>query len=502
VNEMRDLGAQHRLYRFMDRNMVDSRTGIVGGGFLDGVPELPVNALRACMVLGFHLGDGSPPDEPPPNLCLSMPPSKGSDTDAFNAADLIRLKDYKGLVGLDISYHALPPNAKLQKDFKDAATTTGTSDGENVEAIPALAALGGLRALQIRSCLRIDDSTIAELAAGLPNLEKLDIGYCQKVGDGGLQALKALRWLRELNLEYCDRISDVGVTQTLPSLPKLQILSLEGTRVRNDSVQVLARCPGLQEINLSRTSVSGDAMAAGFKHMKQLHRVVLECCLQLTSAAFVGIAKQCPHLQQATLRGSQKLTDEALAELSQCQNLETLIVSDIKGLTFRGSDFSACPELRQIDAAATSAQDDAVVIWGNMGELRVVVLDKTPITDRSVDALIKAPKLHNLSIEGCHQVSNEAKKRWENHSKGLGARWAEKQKQQIAGFKGMVLDKDSSAEEVVQKSANAGGRRTTRGTKAGTSKVDPEISQRSQEALAQARQELDPGVGVGSVDRV
>ena len=76
IKYLRKEGVHERLYNFLDRDRVDPLTGVKGGGFLDSAPELPLNALRACFLFGFHKKEeGYAP--PPSALCLALSESHG-----------------------------------------------------------------------------------------------------------------------------------------------------------------------------------------------------------------------------------------------------------------------------------------------------------------------------------------------------------------------------------------------------------------------------------------
>jgi len=74
--------------------------------------------------------------------------------------------------------------------------------------------------------------------------------------------------LVEVMLER-SRVSAAGLAQ-LARLPRLERVSLQGTRCSNDDFLVLADCPSLREVNLSWTQVNDEALQM-FARRKRLH---------------------------------------------------------------------------------------------------------------------------------------------------------------------------------------------------------------------------------------
>ncbi len=67
------------------------------------------------------------------------------------------------------------------------------------------------------------DKQLAQKVKGLTNLEKLNLGDCDKLTDAGLVHLKGLTNLKELNLRDCDKITDAAISKLQKALPNCYI---------------------------------------------------------------------------------------------------------------------------------------------------------------------------------------------------------------------------------------------------------------------------------------
>lgn len=84
-----------------------------------------------------------------------------------------------------------------------------------------------LNSLSLRGCTAISDKGLVSLSASLLGLSDLSLGSCESLTDTGLSALRRLRWLKSLNLQYCDVITDGGIAYLVEGLPYLVHLNTD-----------------------------------------------------------------------------------------------------------------------------------------------------------------------------------------------------------------------------------------------------------------------------------
>lgn len=120
------------------------------------------------------------------------------------------------------------------------------------------------------------DDTTLELLEKFPKLMSLDLYYCTKVGEAGIQSLSThCRFLKELKLGGCSQLTDTHI----------------------DSI--VRGCP-------------------------QLTRLDLTLCYQLTDASFESIAKYCPNLTRLQLFIWSRVNNPGLLHLNNLPTLRVL----------------------------------------------------------------------------------------------------------------------------------------------------------------------------------
>jgi hypothetical protein len=116
-------------------------------------------------------------------------------------------------------------------------------DGELEQFVNEASALGSLVMLNLSENRSITDEGLEKLAQ-LKGLKILNLSSCS-ITSTGMQFLKDLPHLVQLDLSYCNRINDLGL-RVLKNLPNLAVLNLQGcSKVTNGGVSKLRR-PGLE----------------------------------------------------------------------------------------------------------------------------------------------------------------------------------------------------------------------------------------------------------------
>ena len=108
------------------------------------------------------------------------------------------------LVQLDISFHPKITDASLAH----------------------VAKLSSLRSLACVECAEITDAGLAHLQTTPARLTTLNFGSCEKITDAGLEHLRTVTGLVNLKLSNCSLITDRGVSQLAASLSALEHISL------------------------------------------------------------------------------------------------------------------------------------------------------------------------------------------------------------------------------------------------------------------------------------
>ncbi|WP_435005197.1 hypothetical protein P12x_003092 [Tundrisphaera lichenicola] len=201
---------------------------------------------------------------------------------------------------------------------------------------------------------KINNDFLACLGA-FPEIGKLDL-EAATISDDALEYFKSLGSIRELWIGET-AITDAGLAKLVLHHPRLDTLSLQGTKVTQVGLAELAKLPLLTDLLLNSTETND-------KGLEKLATV--------------------KSLEDLGLRGT-KVTSEGLMHLKRL------------------------PKLAKIRLYYTGVDDTGVKLLSEIPTLSLVDLSMTKITDVSLDYLARLPRLDDLDVTA-NKISPEALK--------------------------------------------------------------------------------------------
>lgn len=167
----------------------------------------------------------------------------------------------------------------------------------------------------------------------------------------------------------------------LHSLPNLNRILLEDTRITDRGLSVVADLNQLSWIRLDDTAVTdeGVAMIQGMKLMEEL-----------------GLART-------------NVTNKGLKSLSQMTQLRTLFLDDTQVTDAGLVHLKGNPRLRMLTLRNTAITDDGLSVIAGMANLRTLDLGNTQVTDKGLKQLVDLKNLKNLSLDGTEVTQEGAK---------------------------------------------------------------------------------------------
>ncbi|ETV75669.1 hypothetical protein H257_10061 [Aphanomyces astaci] len=243
-----------------------------------------------------------------------------------------------------------------------------------------------LRELQLEWCQHVTDVSVTHIA-NARNLRLECLGLTgTAMSSAGVVKLSCCEHLRELTLQACDRVD------ALPSpLPNLQVLDIRGLSYIADAdlfaflklVWTNMRKVNLGESNLSIASLTA-LQAQGTCPV--LHCLDLSWCFHLTNNVVAACFPLTPLLHTIKLR-CVDIDDTCLDAIgAHCPRLVKLNVARCRAVSDKGlaSIFANCPALQHVDVAWTLVSNAAVL-----------------------DMLHLCPELRSLSVQGCKNINRE-----------------------------------------------------------------------------------------------
>jgi hypothetical protein len=277
-----------------------------------------------------------------------------------------------------------------------------------------------LTEITLRCCRSITNKSVKHLVEYCPHIKHLDISDC-KITDESLRYLRELNQLKEINLELCDQISDVGLIFLSTDIQfSLRHLNLRYTNITDNGLSHLTishkeiiylnleHChhittDGIQSVfdellliqhlyisTNSRSSVNMIQIIANSRvtdsfHLKSL-RLGFGCTVNYFS--MLDFIQNCFHLEHIDLGRCDGVTDTTIFPIA-----------------------SHCPLLKSIYLRQCELTDIAIIALGE----RCLYLEKMVLrgcyrlTDAAIIGLSKTcPDLKSLDLADCMKLSDEA----------------------------------------------------------------------------------------------
>jgi len=245
--------------------------------------------------------------------------------------------------------------------------------------------------------------------------EKFNLYSCERITDAGLKNLSQCNRLREIDLSFCDQVTDQGVEALALNCPNLTSVILHSTSISDRALICLGKMSSrLEELSVSYCKDISDhginAIARNCKNLMHLHAAR---CSNLTDLAIDALARFNPKLRTLEVTGCVLLSDSAFHSLAQaCHYLERIDLEECHLLTNSSLyHFSIhCSFIKDLSLSHCENVTDEGIGQLCEGELRQTLesidLDNCPLlSDAALRSLSNCPKLRNIELIDCLQIT-------------------------------------------------------------------------------------------------
>jgi len=230
-------------------------------------------------------------------------------------------------------------------------------------------------------------------------------------------------YLEELNISWCQNITDKGIRLIAEGCPDLKSLICKG------SEGLTANCfsnlnPGnLKELRvlnlLSCSNVTDETVEDIGRACHELEYLCLSNCREITDRALVAIAQGCPHLKDLELALCSNLTDAGFVQLSKnCHELERMDLEDcnqITDTTLHNLNIG-CPALCSLSLSHCELLTDnglSEFCGSHKDKIQILELDNCPhITDAAFEYMKPLKTLERVDLYDCQNITKEAIKKF------------------------------------------------------------------------------------------
>jgi Leucine-rich repeat (LRR) protein len=244
----------------------------------------------------------------------------------------------------------------------------------------------GTTAVNLRSTW-ITDVDLDRLAR-LQDLRILDLSLTN-LTDAGMERLKSLPLVTDLNLVYAELITDAGVAY-LKGWKNLERLNLRGTKVNDTGLEHLKRLTSLKSLDLSFTEVTDN----GLEHLASLTELQ-QLSIGGNKMSGVGLhsLELLPRLRSLDLSGSQR-TDSGIWSISVTDlNLDSI---------------AALAQLRELNLGGAKITNLGLKKLTRLIELRSLDLSGTQVSDKGLEVLSSLHNLEKLRLWKCKEIGDGA----------------------------------------------------------------------------------------------
>ncbi|XP_072513103.1 uncharacterized protein [Salminus brasiliensis] len=300
------------------------------------------------------------------------------------------------------------------------------------ELLRQLRAFTALKHLSLVNSPLITDSGLTVLSS-LLKLQHLNLSACSKLTDSCLQHITKLQCLSLLALNKT-KVSDAGLLVYLKSAPStLAQLGLNETAITEATLTALPKCvPQLRLLSIARTKVSDVSALAELHCLQTLHldgtgikedslealkahpslSALSLSCIPITNGSHMLEIISGLRLTQLILPGRHSLTDAGLLYLSRQILLSEVDLTDYTQITDKGiTHLSSMTRLKKLSLSNTQLSDAGLVALVTLKELVELCLDRTVVSSRGVASLItQLPYLQVIGL-ACTRVGDTVVRR-------------------------------------------------------------------------------------------
>jgi F-box and leucine-rich repeat protein 2/20 len=259
--------------------------------------------------------------------------------------------------------------------------------------------------------VNVTDIGISALAQGCPLLQSITLNYTYRISDAGLASIGlGCPHLLSFSMFPCDGITDLGISAIASGCPKLQSIKLYHSDVISDTglIALATGCHELESILFFYLHTITDIGLSSLTLSCPLKTVSITYCRDITDNGVLYIATNCSQLESLTLLSFCGPPVMGVNALGSCQSLRSVTIHCINATDVGFAALADCTELRSLTIHGSYVTDEVLEAISNgclnLENLSIVSSDL--ITDMGLSQFSKSPKLENVRISRCSQISD------------------------------------------------------------------------------------------------
>jgi len=248
-----------------------------------------------------------------------------------------------------------------------------------------------LEKLHLCQLRAVDDSVVLSVIRSCSRLTSLSFFGCQNITDVGVKEVPTLKYLEQLSLGNCPRITDQSVMKFGSSL--LKDLTLRGChRLTSSSIkEVVRRSSSLEKLNLQGLAITDSLLVDITQYCLQLTSLNIASANPFGGNAITDVSAlslvRLPQLRSLNLQGSSRLTDASIIHIARhCVRLERI-------------NLGGCSKITDMSLKAFAKYTPNLT--------HISLFQCYNIKNQGFEALYSLSKLHQLDVHSCNQLTDE-----------------------------------------------------------------------------------------------
>ncbi|MED6184389.1 hypothetical protein PIB30_047078 [Stylosanthes scabra] len=199
----------------------------------------------------------------------------------------------------DLSLFAIVRNCPLITEIR--MDSTGV-EKQKVEE-DCLVVSSHLKFLYLSQNKWLDDESVTMLASVCPNLEMMDLSHCRRVTMGAIEVLRRCRKIQCMNLAHLGYDPSQSKFRVNFKVPTLFMLNLSGFSISNEELCLISKsCYNLKELDLDYCEkISTNGVKQVVKNCKQLRMISLLSCKKVSPDIATWMVLSRPSLREITI---------------------------------------------------------------------------------------------------------------------------------------------------------------------------------------------------------
>ncbi|KAL8188848.1 hypothetical protein R6Q57_029603 [Mikania cordata] len=284
-------------------------------------------------------------------------------------------------------------------------------------------------------------SGLEMLVRSCPRLQAVDVSHCCQFGDREAAALSCAAELREIKMDKCLKLTDVGLAKIAVRCEKLEKMSLKWCLDITDlGIDLLSKkCPCLKHLSVSYLKISNESLRS-ISSLKKLEVLLMLGCGLVGDEGLHFLGNGCPSLQVLDVSRCERVSSAGLNSITRgCKGLQklntgyyflelsTIVIQNFKDLKHlktirvdgaRVNNYffhiisTNCLCLVEVGLSKCEGVDDAGIMQLAHGHPGLKLLDLTccdDLTDMAISAIASScTKLLCLKLESCSFLTEKS----------------------------------------------------------------------------------------------